>query len=58
MVPIQHPRIATYLKYEAELRPLGNVVRIAVESRIGQIIEKDYLATLKKSLMKCFIFRA
>lgn len=48
MVPISHPFIANYLKYETELRPLGNVVRIAVESKHGDIYSKAYLETLKK----------
>ncbi|PRC91150.1 efflux RND transporter permease subunit [Solimicrobium silvestre] len=48
MVPIFHPYIANYLKYENELRPLGNVVRIAVENKNGDIYSKEYLDTLKK----------
>jgi len=48
MVPVFHPYIANYLKYESELRPLGNVVRIAVESTNGDIYSKAYLDTLKK----------
>ncbi|MES2261765.1 MAG: MMPL family transporter [Pseudomonadota bacterium] len=48
MVPVFHPFIANYLKYENELRPLGNVVRIAVESTDGDIYSKAYLDTLKK----------
>ncbi|MBV8667187.1 MAG: RND family transporter [Burkholderiaceae bacterium] len=48
MVPIFHPYIANYLKYENELRPLGNNVRIAVESTSGNIYSKEYLDTLKK----------
>ncbi len=48
MVPSSHPFIANYLKYENELRPLGNVVRIAVESVDGDIYSAAYLDTLKK----------
>ncbi len=48
MVPIFHPYIANYLKYENELRPLGNIVRISVETTKGDIYNKDYLDTLKK----------
>jgi len=48
MVPITHPYIANYLKYESELRPLGNIVRIVVENTQGGIYDKDYLDTLKK----------
>ena len=48
MVPVFHPYIANYLKYENELRPLGNVVRIAVETTQGDVVTKEYLETLKK----------
>ena len=39
MVPVTHPYIANYLKYENELRPLGNVLRIAVHNKNGTIYE-------------------
>ena len=48
MVPVYHPYIANYLHFENELRPLGNIVRIAVENPKGDIYTKDYLDTLKK----------
>ncbi|MES2127092.1 MAG: MMPL family transporter [Pseudomonadota bacterium] len=48
MVPASHPYIANYLKYENELRPLGNVVRIAVEAQGKDIYSREYLDTLKK----------
>jgi predicted RND superfamily exporter protein len=48
MVPASHPYIANYFKYENELRPLGNVVRIAVEAEQGDIYSREYLDTLKK----------
>ena len=48
MVPATHPYIANYLKYENELRPLGNVVRIAVETTDHDIYSGAYLDTLKK----------
>ncbi|MES2148972.1 MAG: MMPL family transporter [Pseudomonadota bacterium] len=48
MVPASHPFIANYLKYENELRPLGNVVRIAVETSGLDIYAPAYLDTLKK----------
>ena len=48
MVPAQHPYIANYLNFENELRPLGNVVRIAVETTRGDIYTQEYLETLKK----------
>jgi predicted RND superfamily exporter protein len=48
MVPASHPFIANYLKYENELRPLGNVVRIVVEAKQGDIYTRSYLDTLKR----------
>ncbi|HUG20937.1 efflux RND transporter permease subunit [Piscinibacter sp.] len=57
MVPTFHPYIANYLKYENELRPLGNVVRIAVETTDGDIYTKHYLETLKKITDEVFYIR-
>ncbi|MES2148517.1 MAG: MMPL family transporter [Pseudomonadota bacterium] len=48
MVPASHPFIANYLKYENELRPLGNVVRIAVETDGADIYSAAYLDTLRR----------
>ncbi|WP_247254199.1 efflux RND transporter permease subunit [Pseudomonas moorei] len=48
MVPSHHPYIANYLRYENELRPLGNVVRIAVEAKQGDIYTREFQETLKK----------
>lgn len=48
MVPTSHPYIANYLKFENELRPLGNVIRVAVENTRGDIYDKEFLETLKK----------
>jgi len=48
MVPSHHPYIANYLRYENELRPLGNVVRIAVEAKQGDIYTSEFQETLKK----------
>ncbi|MDX1668790.1 MAG: MMPL family transporter [Limnobacter sp.] len=48
MVPVTHPYIANYLKYQNELRPLGNVLRIAVHNKNGTIYEKEYLETLRQ----------
>ena len=48
MVPASHPFIANYLANESELRPLGNYVRIAVETTQGDIYTREFLDTLKK----------
>lgn len=48
MVPSSHPFIQKFLSYENELRPLGNVVRVVVESRKGEIYSAEFLNTLKQ----------
>jgi predicted RND superfamily exporter protein len=48
MVPTFHPYVANYLKYENELRPLGNVIRVVVENTRENIYTRRYLDTLKK----------
>ncbi|VXB13089.1 RND family transporter [Massilia sp. 9I] len=48
MVPSSHPYIANYLKFENELRPLGNVIRVVVENTGGDIYDKQFLDTLKQ----------
>jgi len=48
MVPASHPFIANYLKFENELRPLGNVLRVTVENTEGDIYDAEYLEVLKK----------
>ncbi|ENO87795.1 efflux RND transporter permease subunit [Thauera linaloolentis] len=48
MVPSSHPFIQNFLAYENELRPLGNVVRIVVENRKGEIYTPEFLNTLKQ----------
>lgn len=48
MVPATHPYIANYLKFENELRPLGNVIRVVVENTGGDIYDPAFLNTLKQ----------
>jgi predicted RND superfamily exporter protein len=48
MVPANHIFISNYLRYESELRPLGNNVRIVVEAEKGDIYSKRYLDALKR----------
>lgn len=47
MVPANHPYIQNYFKYETELRPLGNSVRIAVSNKDGTIYDADFLFKLR-----------
>lgn len=49
MVPAQHEFVRNYLRFENELRPLGNTVRIAVAVRgDGDIYDARYMALLKR----------
>jgi predicted RND superfamily exporter protein len=47
MIPTAHPYIGKYLAHKGDLKGLGNVVRIAVESGKGSILDAAYLETLK-----------
>lgn len=48
MVPANHPFIQNTLRFENELRPLGNTVRIAVEATEGDIYSREYLDTVRQ----------
>ncbi len=48
MIPTYHPYIKNYIKYKDDLKELGNVLRISVETTKGTIISKEYLETLQK----------
>src|SRR6187402_2328385 len=48
MIPRSHPYIQNYLENRAELRGLGNALRIVVENPNGDIYDPKYENTLKK----------
>ncbi len=48
MIPVSHPYIANYLKDKDDLAGLGNVVRIIVETRDGDIFTAKYQEILKQ----------
>ncbi|MFE8071927.1 MMPL family transporter [Marinobacteraceae bacterium S3BR75-40.1] len=48
LIPLEHPYIVNMLKHRDDLENLGNFVRIAVESKKGDIFSKEYMDTLKK----------
>jgi uncharacterized protein len=48
MIPSRHPYVQNFLSHKEALRGLGNVVRIAVENKNGDIFDKNYLSTLQK----------
>ena len=48
MIPRSHPYIQNYLANRAELRGLGDALRIVVENTKGDIYDPKYLNTLKQ----------
>lgn len=54
-IPIHHPYIANYLKYQGELTGLGNAVRIAVANPNGRLYDKQYLETLRQLSDEVFL---
>ena len=48
MIPRSHPYIQNYLEHRADLRGLGNSLRIVVENPRGDIYDPVYQATLRK----------
>ena len=48
MIPTYHPYIKNMLAHEDDLKELGNMVRICVETTRGDIFTKEYLDTLSK----------
>jgi len=48
MIPRSHPYIQAYLDHRAELRGLGNALRIVVENPKGDIFDAGYQKTLKQ----------
>jgi predicted RND superfamily exporter protein len=54
-IPTQHPYIQNYLKHQADLRGLGNAVRIAVARPEGSIYHAAYLDTLRRVSDEAFL---
>lgn len=54
MIPTGHPFIANYLKFEEVLRPQSNVLRVVVENAEGEILNQQFLETLRKVNDKIF----
>ncbi|MBW2368134.1 MAG: RND family transporter [Deltaproteobacteria bacterium] len=48
MIPTYHPYIKNYLAHKEDLKGLGNVVYMAVETTDGDIFSAEYLDTLQK----------
>ncbi len=49
MMPRSHPYIQNYLEHRADLRGLGNSLRIVVENTGGDVYDQKYLETLKRN---------
>lgn len=48
LVPAGHSYILNYFQFENDLRPLGNTIRIGVETTQGDIYNREYLDLVKQ----------
>ena len=48
MIPTSHPYIVNYLENRSQLAGMGNSLRIAVETKNGDIFSADYLETVRQ----------
>ncbi|WP_431276082.1 efflux RND transporter permease subunit [Variovorax ureilyticus] len=55
MIPRSHPYIQNYLEHRADLRGLGNSLRIVVENTEGDIYQPKYLDALKRLQDELFL---
>ncbi len=55
MIPRSHPYIQNYLAHRADLRGLGNSLRIVVENTDGDIAQPKYLDALKRLQDELFL---
>lgn len=56
MIPTQHEYIANFLENRSELAGAGNSLRIAVESKTGNIYDPKYLEVLRKINDEVFLY--
>lgn len=54
MIPTKHEYVVNFLENRADLTGLGNVVRVTVQAKEGDIFSADYLETLKQVTDKAF----
>ncbi len=54
MIPTNHEYVQNFLKNRADLTGLGNVVRVTVQAKEGDIFDAEYLETLKQVTDKAF----
>ncbi|EJM24365.1 putative RND superfamily exporter [Pseudomonas sp. GM21] len=55
MIPQSHPFIRNYFENKAELKGLGNSLRIVVENTQGDVFDKDYLDVVRDINDKLFL---
>lgn len=54
MIPTKHEYVVNFLENRADLTSLGNVVRVTVQAKEGDIFTPEYLETLKQVTDKAF----
>ncbi|WP_341715061.1 MMPL family transporter [Limnobacter sp.] len=54
MIPTNHEYVVNFLENRADLTSLGNVVRVTVQTKEGDIFDAEYLETLKQVTDKAF----
>ncbi|MNO69965.1 MMPL family protein [compost metagenome] len=54
MIPTGHPYIQNYLRFEDVLRPQSNVLRVLVENPRGEILNREFMETLREVNDKVF----
>ena len=54
MIPTNHEYVVNFLENRADLTSLGNVVRVTVQAKEGDIFSAEYLETLKQVTDKAF----
>src|SRR3546814_8405534 len=54
MIPTNHEYVVNFLENRADLTSLGNVVRVTVQAKEGDIFNAEYLETLQKVTDKAF----
>ena len=48
MIPLEHPYIINFLDHREDLENLANFIRVSVESKRGDIFNKEYMSLLEK----------
>lgn len=54
MIPTGHPFIQNYLKFEEFLRPQSNILRVLVENPNGEILDKQFMESLREASDRVF----